>query len=65
MIRRDIDPAGAGGLDPGQDFRHLAPIGLVSRLEMPDLGRDGRLLGDREDFLERIEDLIPLRALVG
>ncbi len=64
-VGRDAQAAGAGGLDPAQHLAHLAPVGLVRGLEVPDLGRDARALGDGEHLVERGKHLVALRALVG
>ena len=46
-------------------LRHLAPVGLVGGLEVPDLGRDLGALGNRDHLVERLHHLVALGALVG
>ncbi len=64
-VGRYAQAAGARRLDAAQHLGHLSPVGLVGGLEVPDLGRDVRALGDRQHLVERLEDLVALRALVG
>ena len=52
-LAADVDALVARGLDLREDRGHLAPVGLVGRLQVPDLAADRRLLRDPEDLVER------------
>ena len=65
LVRRHVQAARMRRLNPRQDLRHLAPVGFVRRLEMPDLRGEMCLLGNREHFVERFEDAAALRSLMG
>ena len=64
QIRRHVQPARPRRLDALQHLRHLAPVRLVRCLQVPDLRGNVGPLGDREHFVERLEDLGTLRSLV-
>ena len=57
-------PLGARRLDAAEHLGHLAPVGLVGGLEMPDLGRDVGAFGNGEHLVERLEHLVAFRSLV-
>src|SRR4249919_1174260 len=56
--------AGASRLDPFQHVRHLAEVGFVRGLQVPDLGRNRGAFRNREHFVERLEDARALRPLM-
>ena len=65
LVGGDVEPARAGSFDAAQHLGHLAEVRLVRRLQMPDLGGDFRAIGNREHFVERLEDPGALRALMA
>ncbi len=64
LIRRDVQPRGARGVERGENPRHRSPVAPVGRLQVPHVRRDAGFAGDPEHFRERRVDPISLGALV-
>ncbi len=64
LIRGHVEASRPRRLDAPQHLGHFSEVRPVSGFEMPDLRRNRGALGDREHFVERLEDASAFRALM-
>ncbi len=60
----DLEALGPGRLDPLDDLVELVPVGLTGGLEVVDLGWYAGLPCNRDQFVDRLEQAVPLATQV-
>jgi len=65
LVRRHVEPGRARESIFREHAGHLSPAATSRELEMRHLGRNLRFLGDPEDFVQRLVDMLAFIAHVG
>src|SRR5579872_4936609 len=64
-IGGDIGAGGAGGVNFGDDLRHLAPVIFAGNFDVPDFDRNVSLAADAKGFINGLEHRAAFVAHVG